>query len=238
MELKNWYLIKLGEVVAASGDVYNNRRFPDGMGITTSRIVSLNVNLQGRCLEIITYSGSHYKAVFAEISCETEELKLTRDSLQFLNIPSAFVDEAVVLAEKTWQDVAKVLDKELLDGDFYIELSAAAITSACFKYDGKVYKVHGYCHSGMFADSYLFRIAGIVDFRHYEFGYNGITAYHMSDTIKRLVVKNIHTSPLQIDGVVYPAGQTTVTCITGENRREGLFSPDCVNGKSVFGDGE
>lgn len=238
MELKNWYLRQYGKIVVAAGNVYNNSKFPDGMNITTSRIVSLNVNLQDKCLEIITYSGSHYKAAFAEISCKTEEIKITRASLQILKTPGAFVDEAVVLAKKTWQNFAKALDRELLNGDFYIELSESAINRAYFKYNDKVRKVHGYCHVGTFADSYLYRISGVVDFRHYEFGFNGFSTYHMSDTIMRLVVKNTHTQPMQIDGVAYPAGQTTITCVTEENRQEGLLSPDCVNGKSVFSDGE
>lgn len=206
MELKNWYLRQYGEAVVAVGNVYNNDRFPDGMNITTSRIVPLNVNLQDKCLEIITYSGSHYKAVF--------------------------------LAKKKKQEFAKALDKELLNGDFYIELSEAAINKACFKYDDKVYKIRCCCHVGMFTDSYLYRISGVVDFHHYEFAFNGFSTYHISDTIKRLVVKNTHILPMQIDNVIYPAGQTTITCVTEENRQEGLLSPDCVNGKSLFSEWE
>lgn len=238
MELKNWYLRQYGEVVVGVGDVYNNKKFPDGMNITTSRIESLNVNMQDKCLEIVTHSGSHYKAAFAEISCDPEDLKITRASLWSLKTSSDFVNEAVVLAKKTWKDFAKALDKELLNGDFYMELSSVSISNTYFKYKDKVLKVRGYCHVGMFVDSFLYRIPGVVDFRHYEFDFNGTTTYHISDTIKRLVVKNIHTQPVQIDNVVYPAGQTTITCITEENHQEGLISPDCVNGKSVFSKGE
>lgn len=238
MELKNWYLRQYGEAVVAVGNVYNNSRFPDGMNITTSRIVSLNVNLQDKCLEIITYSGSHYKAVFTEISYKIEDVKITRASLRLLKTSSNFIGEAIFLAKKKEQEFAKVLDKELLNGDFYIELSETAINKAYFKYDDKVYKVHGYCHVGMLTDSYLYHISGVVDFRHYEFGFNGFSTYHISDTIKRLVVKNIRIQQMQIDGVIYPAGQTTITCVTEENRQEGLLSPDCVNGKSVFSEWE
>lgn len=238
MELKNWYLRKIGENVVAVGNVYNNSRFPDGMDITTSRIVSFNVNLQDKCLEIVTYSGSHYKAVFTEISYKVENIKITRASLGFLKTSSDFIGEAVFLAKKKEQEFVKILDKELLNGDFYIELSESAINRAYFKYNDKVRKVHGYCHVGTFADSYLYRISGVVDFRHYEFGFNGFSTYHMSDTIKRLVVKNTHTQPMQIDNVIYPAGQTTITCVTEENRQEGLLSPDCVNGKSLFSEWE
>lgn len=40
---------------------------------------------------------------------------------------------------------------------------------------------------------------------------------------------------MTIDKKVYESG-TTITCVTEENRQEGLFSPDDFNGKSVFSD--
>lgn len=162
MELKNWYLRKIGENVVAIGNVYNNSRFPDGMNITTSRIMSLNVNLQDKCLEIVTYSGSRYKAAFAEISYESENIKITRASLRLLKTSSDFIGEAVFLAKKKEQEFVKILDKELLNGDFYIELSATAVCKAYFKYDDDLYKVPIQCHVGIFVDSYLYRIMGVA----------------------------------------------------------------------------
>lgn len=212
MELKNWYFRKHEEHVTAVGNVYNSRKFPNGLEIHTSPIESLHINLQDKCLEIVTSSGSNYKAVFAEISNEPEHIKITGDSLDVLKTSGDFIEEALFLKEKEELEFIKVLEKELLTGDFYIELTQTAISKAYFKYD-KVYKVSAYCHTGMFQDSYLYGIAGVVDFRHYEFGFDGFSTYYMSDTIKRLVVKNVHISPMQIDGVFYPAGQTTVTCI-------------------------
>lgn len=213
MELKDWYFNKHKEHVIAAGNVYNSSIFPDGIKIHTSPITSLNFNLRDKCLEIITHSGSNYKAVFAEISDEPEHIKITSNSLKVLKASGDFMDEALFLKERSEQEFRETLDKELLNGDFYIEITETAIRKAYFKYD-KVYKVNSYCHVGMFQNSYLYCIGGIIDFRHYEFNFDGFSTYHISDTIKRLVVKNVHTAPLQIDGIFYPAGQTTITCLT------------------------
>ena len=88
---------------------------------------------------------------------------------------------------------------------------------------------------GMFKDSYLYQLSGIVDFRHYEFIGGSVNTYHMSDSIKRLVVNNIGSRPVTIDNVVYKHG-VTVTCVTEENHPEGLISPDAFNGKSLLSD--
>lgn len=87
----------------------------------------------------------------------------------------------------------------------------------------------------MFKDSYLYQLSGVVDFRHYEFIYGSVSTYHMSDSIKRLVVNNIGSRPVTIDNVVYKHG-VTVTCVTEENHPEGLISPDVFNGKGLFSD--
>ena len=66
-------------------------------------------------------------------------------------------------------------------------------------------------------------------------GSGQVNTYHMSDSIKRLVVNNIGSKPVTIDKKVYESG-TTITCVTEENHPEGLVSPDAFNGKSWMTD--
>ena len=87
----------------------------------------------------------------------------------------------------------------------------------------------------MFKDSYLYQLSGIVDFRHYEFIGGSVNTYHMSDSIKRLVINNIGSRPVTVDNVVYKHG-VNVTRVTEENHPEGLISPDVFNGKSLLSD--
>lgn len=67
----------------------------------------------------------------------------------------------------------------------------------------------------------------------YAFVGGSVNTYHMSDSIKRLIVNNIGSRPVTIDNVVYKHG-INVTLVTEENHPEGLFSPDVFNGKGLF----
>ena len=125
------------------------------------------------------------------------------------------------------------LEKEIFNGDLFIELGAGGILNVHFKYEDKVYRISSQIHMGMFSDSYLYRLSGVVDFRHYAFVGGSVNTYHMSDSIKRLVVNNIGSRPVTIDNVVYKHG-INVTLVTEENHPEGLFSPDVFNGKGLF----
>lgn len=120
-------------------------------------------------------------------------------------------------------------------GDLFIELGAGGILNVYFKYSDKVHRISSQIHMGMFQDSYLYRLSGVVDFRHYAFVGGSVNTYHMSDSIKRLVVNNIGSRPVTIDNVVYKHG-INVTLVTEENHPEGLISPDAFNGKSLLSD--
>lgn len=230
MELRNWYLHLHNDLILAWGDVYDSPRFSEGYSIHTSWIE--DYEMTDSALTVITHSGSHYEMNFSEIN-HTHDSS-TREALKVLNISDDFLNKEYKRVKSKNNAFFKDLNKELINGDLFLELRDNCFGRVCFKYNNKLYNLHCLCHVGMFADSYLYRIYGVVDFRHYEFEFNSVTTYHISDTVKRLVVKNTHTSPIQIDGVCYPAGQTTVSCATEKNHQEGLFSPDCVNGKSLL----
>lgn len=157
----------------------------------------------------------------------------TRVIFSYMNIPASFLDKAFVLAKEKNKTLVSSLEQNLVNGDLYLQLGAGGIEKVYFKYEEKVQKVSCRVHSGMFTDSYLYTILGVVDFRHYEFIGNSVDTYHMSDSIKRLVVNNVGAVPVTIDHKVYKIGQT-VTCVTEENHPEGLFSPDVFNGKGLF----
>ena len=140
--------------------------------------------------------------------------EFSKDNLERMNVFSLVVDEAIKLAHEKESSLVIKLESELSNGDLYLELGAGGIISVHFKYLDGVHRVSSRCHSGLFVDSYLYCLSGVVDFRHYAFCGGQVNTYHMSDSIKRLVVNNIGGKPVTIDKKVYESG-TTITCVTG-----------------------
>lgn len=155
--------------------------------------------------------------------------------MERLKVSRAFVDEAIKLAHEKESSFVTWLEKEIFNGDLFIEIGAGGILNVYFKYTDKVHRISSQIHMGMFRESYLYRLSGVVDFRHYAFVGGSVNTYHMSDSIKRLVVNNIGSRPVTIDNVVYKHG-INVSLVTEENHPEGLFSPDAFNGKSLLSD--
>jgi hypothetical protein len=95
-------------------------------------------------------------------------------------------------------------------------------------------------HVGMFQDSILYMKYGYddeedsLDFRYFPKGMNEVMeTYSWSDNIKYAVIKNETGDTLIFNRIKIPEGETMV--FTPESHREGLISPDCYNGKSIFG---
>lgn len=231
--LTDWYLEEWGKSAVARGFTHNSPKFGDSSFIHTSEIVGVEVDEQKQMIIFHTVSGSKYVAAFADIKCKAEAVENTRVIFSYMNIPASFLDKAFVLAKEKNKTLVSSLEQNLVNGDLYLQLGAGGIEKVYFKYEEKVQKVSCRVHSGMSTDSYLYTILGVVDFRHYEFIGNSVDTYHMSDSIKRLVVNNVGAVPVTIDHKVYKIGQT-VTCVTEENHPEGLFSPDVFNGKGLF----
>mgnify|MGYP000871157739 CR=1 FL=1 len=235
-KLMKWHIEEIMESFVVGGVVANDsERFLAGTSIITSMIDTVKVDEANKAFIFHTMSGSDYLCSFDDIRISARFAEFSKDNLERMNVSRAIVDEAIKLAHEKESSLVTKLESELLSGDLYLELGAGGIISVHFKYLDGVHRVSSRIHSGMFVDSYLYCISGVVDFRHYAFCGGTVSTYHMSDSIKRLVVSNIGSRPVTIDKKVYESG-TTITCVTEENRQEGLFSPDDFNGKSVFSD--
>ncbi len=98
-------------------------------------------------------------------------------------------------------------------------------------------------HIGMFQDSVLYMKYATeedpcaLDFRYFpkEFG-NVMETYSWSDNIKQAVIKNQKGYSLIFNHEEIAPGETKV--FTPVTHKQGLFSPDCYNGKSLFTMGE
>lgn len=233
-KLLKWHVEEIMESFVVGGFVANDsEKFLAGSFILTSMIDTIKVDEPNKLFIIHTMSGSDYACSFEDIRISARFAEFSKDNLVRMNVSRAIVDKAIKLAHERERSLVARLEKELLSGDLYLEVGAGGILSVHFKYLDGIYRISSRCHSGMFVDSYLYCISGVVDFRHYAFCGGQVNTYHMSDSIKRLVVNNIGSRPVTVDKKVYESG-TSITCVTEENCSEGLFSPDDFNGKSVF----
>lgn len=233
-KLMKWHIEEIMENFVLNGFIISDdERFLAGTFVITSMIDTVEVDESNKAFIFHTMSGSEYLCLFEDIRISARFAEFSKDNLVRMKVSRAIVDEAIKLAHEKESSLVTKLESELLSGDLYLELGAGGIISVHFKYLDGVHRVSSRIHSGMFVDSYLYTIGGVVDFRHYAFCNGQVNTYHMSDSIKRLIVNNIGSRPVTIDKKVYESG-TTITCVTEENHQEGLFSPDDFNGKSVF----
>ena len=94
-------------------------------------------------------------------------------------------------------------------------------------------------HSGMFQDSVLYMKFAreddqcSLDFRYFPKGWGDtMETYSWSDNIARAVIKNETDHILSFNHIDIPIGETMV--FNPDGHRQGLISPDCHNGKSMF----
>lgn len=95
-------------------------------------------------------------------------------------------------------------------------------------------------HSGMFQDSILYMQYATdenngcsLDFRYFPKGLGDIMeTYSWSDNIKQAVIKNECDYSICFNGNEIAPGETKI--FSPKSHRQGLISPDCHNGKSVF----
>lgn len=92
---------------------------------------------------------------------------------------------------------------------------------------------------GMFQDSVLYmkyareESPSSLDFRYWPMGMGDtMKTYSWSDNIKYAVIKNDTKNLLWFNKVEIPIGETKV--FTPAGHKQGLISPDCYNGKSIF----
>ncbi len=235
-KLAKWHVEEILENFVLGGfTVKDDDRFLACSSILISMIDTVEVDEPNKAFVFHTMSGSEYLCSFEDIRITQRFAEFSKDNLERLKVVSHFVDEAIKLAHEKESFLVTKLESELSNGDLYLELGAGGIISVHFKYLDGVHRISSREHLGMFVDSYLYCLSGVVDFRHYAFCGGQVNTYHMSDSIKRLVVNNIGGKPVTIDKKVYESG-TTITCVTEENHPEGLVSPDAFNGKSWMTD--
>ena len=94
-------------------------------------------------------------------------------------------------------------------------------------------------HSGMFQDSILYMKYRndeddfALDFRYFPKGFEDMMeTYSWSDNIVRVVIKNDCNYEIAFNGERIAVGETRI--FSAETHSQGLVSPDCYNGKSVF----
>lgn len=229
VNLSNWRY----DGVMMWGMCQGHDRLADGTYIHTSQVVKFELCDEG--LNAYTYSGTHYR-------CKTEEIMLdalenTKECLEREKVDTSFLNNAVELVKEAEKVKVAEVEKLLEENDLYIEFLGINVKYAYFKKDGVLIPLRCVCHSGMFQDSYLIREPGIVDVRYFDHIFS-IEFYHVSDGINNIHFKYVGELPLSIsgigDGLEFTSKDTEVKSIKPENCKEGLVSPDCVNGKSVL----
>ena len=122
----------------------------------------------------------------------------------------------------------------------YIEVSNVACGSLLAYHLGENKGVvYPYLHSGMFQDSVLYMKYSdesdscALDFCYFPKGWEDeMETYSWSDNIAQVVIKNDTNHSLRFNRVDVPVGETVI--FTPNGHRQGLISPDCYNGKSIF----
>lgn len=229
VHLSNWKY----DGVMLWGVCQGHQKLADGTYIHTSPVVEMELCEEG--LDAHTYSGTHYRMQTDEISLDF--LEETKAGLEVDKIDTSFLDDVVRQVEEVQKQKEQEVDKLLEEHDLYLEFVGTHMKYGYFKNDGVVMALRCDCHVGMFQDSYLIRQMGIVDVRYFP-EENGIAFYHVSDGIHNIYFKYIGNVPFSVSGIgeglEFTQEDSEIKTIKPENCREGLFSPDCVNGKSVL----
>ena len=215
------------------GVCQGHNKLADGTYIHTSPVVKMELCEEG--IDAHTYSGTHYKLQTQEVALEF--LEETKHFLKLEEIDTSFLDDVAEQIETVQKQKEQEVDKLLEENDLYLEFVGTHMKYGYFKKDGELIALHCYCHVGMFDDSYLIRNMGVVDVRYFK-KENGISFYHVSDGIHNIHFKYVGKVPFTIRGIgealEFTQDDAEIKTIQPLNCNEGLFSPDCVNGKSFF----
>lgn len=236
IKLSDWYFT-IGNHAHAHGVVACHPKLADGMLITTSAIEK--VELEKDRLVVLTHSLNSYEMKLGDINMNTFDT--TVEVLKGLGISGVEKDVCQKLAEDSKVNLMEKVDKILRNNELYLQMAGIYTKHAFFKNNlGEVRELNVSAHIGTFTDSYLVTDwnKGEVDFRYFDEGM-AIKPYHWSDGLEAIYIENIGDTDL-----FYMAGKKHIYCKADEitridkedKGREGLFSPDVVNGKSLMGD--
>lgn len=208
-------------------------KLADGTYIHTSQVVEFEPHEE--YLDAHTYSGTHYRMQANEVFLDF--LDETKEYLELANVNTSFLADAIEKVELLNKQKEADVEKILEENDLYLEFVGMYMKYGYFKKDGILHKLDCLCHVGMFQDSYLIRMPGVVDVRYFD-KWCGIDFYHVSDGINNIHFKHVGEMPFGISGIGeglhFTKEDTEIKTIKPENCKEGLFSPDCVNGKSML----
>lgn len=234
VKLKNWYLTEYSPIFfLAWGNCFGHPSLQDGLLIHTSPIEQIEADIPNERLIVHTRSGNEYELKFECICISSEELKKTKAILKEFNVCTDFLSNAKVLVANRKKRELSIADSLIENGDLLLEVADNNVYMGYFKNKDKVYCIEPYCHSGMFQDSIIINKTGVVDYRYFPYYYS-MQTYHISDNIKRLVIKNIGSKVVTLDNREYQPDTVTTVCVNEDYYQEGLISPDVVNGKNVF----
>ena len=215
------------------GICQGHEKLADGTYIHTSPVMKVELCEQG--LDVHTYSGTHYRLQANEVALEY--LEETKKHLTLQKIDTSFLDGVSEQIERVQGQKEQEVEKLLEENDLYLEFVGTHMKYGYFKKNGVVITLHCGCHVGMFEDSYLIRNAGVVDVRYFKKD-NGIDFYHVSDGIHNIYFKYTGKVPFSISGIgetlEFTQDDSEMKTIKPKNCAEGLFSPDCVNGKCAL----
>lgn len=234
--LTDWGFIK-GNHFHLKGIVIDHSKLADGMDITTSYVET--VVRQGDSLIAKTKSGTVYTLELAEIGMDNEVVYDTIAVLKGFGFDENIIIEAQVLKERRSIEYLQNADKVLDNGELLLCMAGTNAIRAYFKFCNKVEACQIRRHVGMYQDSILIELMGKVDFRYFP-KTNSCEVYHWSDGLKTVKIANTSAEQTIFDGrgsvLVIKKGEMKAL----EKKifaNEGLFSPDCVNGKSILGKG-
>lgn len=155
-------------------------------------------------------------------------LKLTEDGKKEIETKKKADDDRMIEIARKYEDCVYIEVSSVNDGDKL----AYHLGDACGTVEPSL-------HTGMFQDSVLYmkyrtkEDDTALDFRYFPRGMgNCMDTYSWSDNIKLAVIKNTRDFGIEFNGQSVAPGETKV--FTPKEHKQGLFSPDCYNGKSIF----
>ena len=222
------------ESVIAQGTVYGNPRFPDGRRIHTSVILSCAFSPDA--MTVTTRSGSIYTLRYDQVNAaapldEALFRKLGIGGKALRRLRSRVREQKMIRQREAGE--------QLGGNELYLEVAGCESVAAAWFMDenGTLHTIEPLCHSGMFQDSWLMCEDGVVDFRLFSH-WMGWEPYHVSDNIARVHIRNLSGRDICLQTRNYsaalPAGKTVTVEKEFLQGTEGLFSPDCYNGKSIL----
>ena len=160
-----------------------------------------------------------------------------------------FVEYVLGIQEKGQQEIIaanEALNARLIESAkqyedcVYMEISNVACGSKLAYHIGEnTGVIDPDVHVGMFQDSVLYMKYGdaeddfALDFRYFPRGLEDVMeTYSWSDNIARAVIKNDCSYVIEFNRESIEVGEIKV--FTPQTHSEGLVSPDCYNGKSIF----